>query len=243
MMLPPSCATAGRTRVSISSLICSMISESPGASSNCSSAATLIAPALPGANSGAPPTKWSSSVSTTSGSRSVHDTPGAAVTETKSRPKKTPSTMPLSNRALASGDVTALSASAKSRVPASITICPGRNLRVEGLGVCSVRISMRAMWSRDALQSRTKRRSAGDDPAGDREADGEAKQRDPPFARLHRLRAGLDRCPAGDHRQGEPFPTQPVNDDRRDMHDDEGEDDVEPQLVDVARLVRRVGAH
>ena len=54
--------------------------------------------AVPGVNSGAPLTKWSSRVSSTTGSRSVHDTPGAAVTETKSRPKKTPSTMPLSKQ-------------------------------------------------------------------------------------------------------------------------------------------------
>jgi hypothetical protein len=31
-------------------------------------------------------------------------------------------------------------------VPASMTVFSGRNLRVAGFGVCSVRISIRAMW-------------------------------------------------------------------------------------------------
>ena len=44
------------------------------------------APPCRARTSGAPLTKWSSRVSSTSGSRSVHDTPGAAVTEMKSRP-------------------------------------------------------------------------------------------------------------------------------------------------------------
>src|SRR5439155_18297227 len=61
--------------------------------------------------------------------------------------------MPLSNSAWASGEASADFASAKSRVPASMTVCPGRNLRVAGLGVCSVRISMAAMWSRRAVSS------------------------------------------------------------------------------------------
>jgi hypothetical protein len=86
--------------------------------------------------------------STTIGSRSVQDTPGAAVTETKSLPKNTPSTISVSNSASASGDASADSRSGKSRVPESITTSPARNLRVVGLGVCSVRISMGAMWPR-----------------------------------------------------------------------------------------------
>ena len=44
------------------------------------------------------------------------------------------------------GVASASSASAKSRVPASITACPGRNLSVAGLGVVSVSISMGATW-------------------------------------------------------------------------------------------------
>src|SRR5437764_11281933 len=61
--------------------------------------------------------------------------------------------MPLSNKALASGEPSALSESAKSRVPASTTVWPGRNLRVAGFGVCSVRISMGAMWAAAARGS------------------------------------------------------------------------------------------
>src|SRR5438309_3925906 len=79
-----------------------------------------------------------------------HSAPGAAVTDTKSRPKKTPSTAPVEKIASASGEAPASSAAAKSRVPASITFCPGRNFRVEGLGVVSVWISMRPMWPRAA---------------------------------------------------------------------------------------------
>src|SRR5215210_3234776 len=243
-MSPPSWATAGRTRVSINSLIWSMISASAGSSSTeGGSSAMWIPAALPGVNRGAPLTKWSSRASRTSGSRSVHETAGEAVTDTKSRPKNTPSTMPLSNSALASGDACALSASAKSRVPASITVCPGRNLRVAGLGVCSVRISISAMWSRDALRSRTKGWRAGDDPADQADRNGQADQRDPPFAPAHRLGNGIEHGTAGDHRLGQLLaPNQPVIKDCRDMQDDEGEHDLEPQLVEVARLVRRVGA-
>src|SRR4029079_12219324 len=199
-------------------------------------------PAVPGANNGAPVTKWSSKVSTTTGSRSLHETPGGAVTETKSRPKNTPSIMLLSNSAEASGDASALSASAKSRVPASITVWPGRNLRVAGLGVCSVWISMCAMWSRDGLQSRTKGRRSADHPAGDREGCNQADERCPPFARAYRLGPGVERGLAGDHRPGEMAAAQPEVCNRGDVQDDQEQDDVEPQLVDVARGVRGAGA-
>src|SRR5690348_1001008 len=202
--------------------------------------------ALPGRNKGAALTKWSSSVSSTSGSRSLHETPGAAVTDTKSRPKKTPSTMPLSNKALASGEASAVSASAKSRVPASMTVWPGRNLRVEGFGVCSVRISMGAMWAAEAVRSRrrpvTEGRSAGNDPAGDADADRKADQRDPPFAGAHWLQPRADLTAAGDHRLGQPAAAQAVISNRREVQDDEAQNDVEPQLMHVACLVGGVDA-
>ena len=84
----------------------------------------------------------------------VANLPGAIVTETKSRPKKTPVTSPNEKSALASGDASASSGLAKSRVPASITARPGRNLSVAGLGVDSVSISMGCMWDADALCAR-----------------------------------------------------------------------------------------
>src|SRR5829696_8436210 len=83
----------------------------------------------------------------TSGFSCRQSTPGAAVTEMKSRPKNTPSTSPVEKIAAASGEASASSGVAKSRVPASITRRPGRNLRVAGLGVVSVWISMADMWA------------------------------------------------------------------------------------------------
>src|SRR5437588_12695397 len=62
--------------------------------------------------------------------------------------------MPLSNSTLASGEASAESASAKSRVPASMTDCPGKNFRVAGFGVCSVRISIPWMWRFAPLPAR-----------------------------------------------------------------------------------------
>jgi hypothetical protein len=70
---------------------------------------------------------------------------GPAVTETKSPPKNTPVTSPVSNSACASGDASASSGETKSRVPEGITRCPGRNLSVAGLGVVSVSMNMPAM--------------------------------------------------------------------------------------------------
>src|SRR3954454_13326562 len=118
--------------------------------------------------------------------------------------------MPLWKSAAASGDASADSPSAKSRVPASITVWPGKNLRVAGLGVCSVWISMAGMWSRDQFQSRTKRRRAGDDPAAAREGSDEAEQGQPPFAGPHRLDAGIECRLARDHRPGQLPPAQAV---------------------------------
>src|SRR4029079_1831922 len=129
--------------------------------------------------------------------------------------------MTLSNKARASGEASADSGSGKSRVPASMTGWPGRNLRVAGLGVCSVRISMGAMWPSGPFQSRTKGRSAGDDPSGDSHPDGEADQRNPPFAWTHRFRAWIDHAAAGDHRLGQMPATNPVEDDCGHMEGDQ----------------------
>src|SRR3712207_5577334 len=72
----------------------------------------------------------------------------------KSRPKKTPCTSPVEKIASASGEASASSGAAKSRVPWSITIWPGMNLRVAGLGVVSVWISMDGMWAGALVRSR-----------------------------------------------------------------------------------------
>src|SRR5690349_3538890 len=65
----------------------------------------------------------------------------AFVTVTKSAPKNTRSTPSIANSRRASGELRALSVSAKSCVPFSMTTRPGRNFRVDGLGVCSVWIN------------------------------------------------------------------------------------------------------
>src|SRR4029453_14778224 len=67
------------------------------------SPATSIPAAVPGLNKGASATKWSSRMPSTSGSSASQWTPGAALTETKSRPKKTPSTSPVAQSASARG--------------------------------------------------------------------------------------------------------------------------------------------
>jgi hypothetical protein len=131
---------------------------------------------------------------------SVTAAPGAAVTETKSRPKNTPSTSPVANSPAASGEAAADASSGKSRVPASITAKPGRNLRVAGLGVCSVRISMGLMWSRRQARSSAERRRSGNDPPADGQRREQADDRDPAAARPHRLDSGLQIGSAGNHR-------------------------------------------
>src|SRR5687768_18149639 len=92
-----------------------------------------------------------------SGFSSRHSVPGAAVTEMKSLPKNTPVTSPVEKIAAASGEASASSGVAKSRTPASITRRPGRNFRVEGLGVVSVWISMERMWAEERRRSRAGR--------------------------------------------------------------------------------------
>src|SRR5712672_1171809 len=75
------------------------------------------------------------------GLRTCQSRSAALVTVTKSEPKNTRSTPSTANSLLASGDGTAASAVAKSIVPFSMTTRPGRNFRVDGLGVCSVWIN------------------------------------------------------------------------------------------------------
>src|SRR3954469_204746 len=75
--------------------------------------------ALPGRSKGALLEKWSSRTLSTCGFSCFQSAPDAAVTETKSRPKKTPSTSPVEKIASASGDGSASSGGAKSRRPAA----------------------------------------------------------------------------------------------------------------------------
>src|SRR5258708_40120169 len=75
------------------------------------------------------------------GLRTCQSLSAAFVTVTKSAPKKTRSTPSTANSRLASGEDVAVSEPAKSRVPFSMTTRPGRNFRVDGLGVCSVWIN------------------------------------------------------------------------------------------------------
>src|SRR5476649_1818583 len=75
------------------------------------------------------------------GFRMCQSLSSALVTVTKSAPKNTRSTPSTANRRLANGDAAAVSAPAKSIVPLSMTTRPGRNFRVDGLGVCSVWIN------------------------------------------------------------------------------------------------------
>src|SRR5216683_131370 len=75
------------------------------------------------------------------GLRTCQSRSAVLVTVTKSEPKNTRSTPSTANSLLASGDGAAASADAKSIVPFSMTTRPGRNFRVDGLGVCSVWIN------------------------------------------------------------------------------------------------------
>src|SRR6185312_10980814 len=64
------------------------------------------------------------------------------LTETKSAPKNTCVTPSRPKSRSASGERVAASVSAKLAVPCSITVRPGRNLRVAGLGVVSVSMNI-----------------------------------------------------------------------------------------------------
>src|ERR1044072_8643888 len=140
-MSPPSFATAGRTRVSISSLMVATVSASP-ASKN--SPASLASPLSPSATTGAPDMKCSMMTPRIAGLRCRHS-PSAFVTVMKSEPRNTPLTFATSNRRSASGDFTASALSRISSVPVASTVRRGRNLRVAGLGVVSVWMNIWAL--------------------------------------------------------------------------------------------------
>src|ERR1044071_8222381 len=78
------------------------------------------------------------------------------VTVTKSEPKNTRSTPTTANSLFARGEGAAASAVAKSIVPFSMTTRPGRNFRVDGLGVCSVWMNKPTSVS-DASRNRWRR--------------------------------------------------------------------------------------
>ena len=140
-MSPPSPATAGRTRVSSSSLICATISASSGATSSSAAAASA-------SSTGRPATKCSITAPSTCGFSVCQADRSDLVTVTKSPPRNTRDTPGSANSALASGLRSAASAVAKSAVPAPITSRPGRNFSVAGLGVLSVSMNMGASCCR-----------------------------------------------------------------------------------------------
>src|ERR1700675_452161 len=132
-MSPPSLATAGRTRVSMRSLIVATVSAS-AASKNSSPSLGSVAPA---ASNGAPDMKCSMMAPRIIGLSCCHS-PEFLVTVMKSEPKNTPLTPAMPNSRSASGDCAACSASRRSSVSPSSTARPGRNFRVAGFGVASV---------------------------------------------------------------------------------------------------------
>ena len=70
--------------------------------------------------------------------------PSDLVTDTKSEPKKTPDTPSIENRAWASAGLAGRLRVADVERACSITVLPGRNFRVAGLGVVSVSMNMEA---------------------------------------------------------------------------------------------------
>src|SRR5262245_48205491 len=137
-MSPPSLATAGRTRASISSLMVATVSES-FASKNSSRSPDGVASAL--LTIGAPDMKCSMMTPRMAGLSCCHS-PSVLVTAMKSEPKNTPEIPAISNRRSASGDCAAASLSRMSSVPLVSTGRPGRNLSVAGFGVGSVWMNM-----------------------------------------------------------------------------------------------------
>src|SRR5216683_618083 len=134
MMSPPSCATAGRTRVSSSSFICETTSVS---ASFAGSAAGALS-----SSTGRPAVKCSMMTPSTAGLSWYHSADSSLLTVTKSVPRNTPVTPGTVNNRPARGERSAAAASGKLAVPCSITARPGRNLRVAGLGVGSVWMNM-----------------------------------------------------------------------------------------------------
>src|SRR5271165_738518 len=137
MISPPSCATAGRTRVSINSLIWETTSSSS------SSPASTIALSATASNTGRPAVKCSMITVRIAGFNWYQSLSPSFVTVIKSAPKKTPVTCGRENSRSASGEVrAATSGSVKFAVPEAMTVRPGRNFRVAGFGVCSVWINI-----------------------------------------------------------------------------------------------------
>src|SRR5216684_476812 len=147
VMSPPSLATAGRTRVSISSLMMATVSAS-SLSKNSSSPAASIAPLT----IGAPDMKCSMMAPRIAGLICCHSA-SDFVTVMKSLPRNTPATPGTPNSRSARGDFAASAALGMSRTPSGNTGRPGRNFRVAGFGVASVwmnisKISTAALGSR-----------------------------------------------------------------------------------------------
>ena len=131
-MSPPSCATAGLTRVSRSSLIWTTISSSFGSYSS-RNGACPVSPSMTGRFR----VKCSMMAPSTIG-LSACQSPWLLVTVTKSGPNMTPDTPSISKSRVARGDFWAEAAVGKSAAPAFRTSRPGRNFMVAGLGVDSV---------------------------------------------------------------------------------------------------------
>src|SRR5262245_29780557 len=136
-MSPPSLATAGRTRVSISSLMVATVSASAGSKNSSASAG----PAPASRRSGSPDMKCSMMAPRIAGLSWCHS-PSLLLTVMKSLPKNTPLMPLMPNRRSASGERLASSRSRMSRVPEARTVRPGRNFSVAGLGVASVWMNM-----------------------------------------------------------------------------------------------------
>src|SRR5581483_4220459 len=160
MMSPPSCATAGRTRVSISSLIWAMTSGSPSSPTAVSSSSAD--PVI----SGTPRVKCSMMAPRIAGFR-CFQSPSRLVTEMKSEPKNTRLTSGTANSAVASGERLAVSATGKSATwPSPMTSRPGRNFSVFGLGVDSVWMNIGGTVGQRALHGPCGHANQGDPPDG-----------------------------------------------------------------------------
>src|ERR1043166_1044034 len=149
-MSPPSLATAGRTRVSIRSLMVATVSASAGSKNSPDSSAAALAP---DATIGAPDMKCSMIAPRIAGLSCGHS-PSALVTVMKSEPRNTPPTPWMSNSRSASGDCAASALLGMSSVPLASTVRPGRNLSVAGLGVASVWMNIVFLHERRRLSLR-----------------------------------------------------------------------------------------
>src|ERR1700730_7560024 len=139
-MSPPSLATAGRTRVSIRSLMVATVSASACSKNSSASVPPVASPRRRGPQL----MKCSIMAPRIAGSSCCHSV-SDLVTVMKSEPKNTPVTPAISNSRSASGDLAATSRFGRSSVPSGSTVRPGRNFRVAGFGVVSV--WMNIAWS------------------------------------------------------------------------------------------------